>query len=225
MNSLRQTTAKNQHPSVKEVHRCRLPVAPPRKESKEIERRDFPNCRNGNCEREEKEKAEKGSPSPGDKNSSTPSSVALNVRFLTPERHNKLKNVKKHENKLTEIEEIETKAMATINHNLSCVIIQVSNDMWTFASDCECADDEEEIFFMRNQVNHNSVGPAIANEITNNFLNNPINADLTGRVYNRDMGGDVNCLLSRNKKVRACSEIFAFCKKKFKFLTLCQTST
>lgn len=121
--------------------------------------------------------------------------------------------MKKQENKLTEVEAIEKKAIATINVNSSCVTIEVKNDMWAFASDCKCMDDDEEIFVMRNQVNHNSVGPAIANEITNNFLNNPINADLTGKVHKPDMGGDMYCLLTWNKKVNDCSEILHFVKK------------
>ena len=62
-------------------------------------------------------------------------------------------------------------------------------------------------------MNHNSVGPSIANEITNNILGNPINANLTGKTYQRDMGGDMHCLLTWNKKVNACSKIFTFCKK------------
>ena len=74
--------------------------------------------------------------------------------------------------------------------------------MWPYASECSLSDDEEEIFFYRNQVNHNAVGPAIANEITNNFLNNPINADLSGKMHFRNMGGDMNCLLAWNDKVK-----------------------
>ena len=62
-------------------------------------------------------------------------------------------------------------------------------------------------------MNHNTVGPAIANEITNNFLNNPINADLSGKMHLRNMGGDMNCLLAWNDKVNAWSEILHFVKK------------
>ena len=172
-----------------------------------------------------KKKQNKGSPSSGGNNASTPSSVASNVKWLTPEKQKKLKGVKKQENKLTEVEEIETTALATIQANSTATSLKVHNSMWPFASECELADDEEEIFFYRNQVNHNAIGPAIANEITNNFLNNPINADLTGKVHTRNMGGDMNCLLAWNKKVNACSEIFTFCKKKTKFPTSYQTRT
>ena len=133
--------------------------------------------------------------------------------------------MKKKKNKLTEVEEIETTALAIINDNSTSTPLDVHRSVWAFTSECECTGDEEEIFFQRCQVNHNSVGPAIANEITNNFLNNPINADLTGELYERTMGVDMYCLFTWNEKVNVCSEIFTFCKKKSKFSTLCQTRT
>ena len=123
------------------------------------------------------------------------------LNFLTPEKCKTLKGVKKQENKLTEVEEIETTALATIEANSTATSLEVNNSMWPYVSECSLSDDEEEIFFYRNQVNHNAVGPAIANEITNNFLNNPINADLSGKMHPRNMGGDMNCLLAWNDKV------------------------
>ena len=112
------------------------------------------------------------------------------------------------EQKLTEVEEIETKALAIINSNTKSTRLDVHRSMWAFAAECECTGDEEEIFFQRCQVNHNCVAPPIANEITNNFLGNPINADQTGKVYECSMGGDMHCLFTCNEEVNVCSEIF-----------------
>ena len=120
---------------------------------------------------------------------------------MTPQKYETLLGVKKQEYKLTEVEEIETTALATIEANSTATRLEVNNSMWPYVSECSLSDDEEEIFFYRNQVNHNAVGPAIANEITNNFLNNPINADLSGKMHPRTMGGDINCLLAWNDKV------------------------
>ena len=116
--------------------------------------------------------------------------------------------MKKKENKLTEVKGIEMRAIATIDANSSYVHIKVGNDMWAFASDVECTDGQDEITFLRNQANHNSVGPSTANEITNNFLGNPINANLTGKVYGQNMGGDMQCLLTWNKKVNALKTFY-----------------
>ena len=116
--------------------------------------------------------------------------------------------MKRTKNNLTEIEENETNAISTIDANLSHGSIPVRNGMWAFCCDCYCEEGQDEIVIMRNQVNHNSVSPSIANRITNNILGNPINANLTGKTYQRDMGGDIHCLLTWNKKVNACSKKF-----------------
>ena len=150
-----------------------------------------------------KKNQKEGASTSGGHNVSTPSSVASNVNFMTPQKYETLLGVKKQENKLTEVEEIETTALATIEANSTATSLEVNNSMWPYVSECSLSDDEEEIFFYRNQVNHNAVGPAIANEITNNFLNNPINADLSGKMHLRNMGGDMNCLLTWNDKVNA----------------------
>ena len=117
------------------------------------------------------------------------------------------------EKKLTEIKEIETTALAIIGSISKSTRLNVHRSMWVFAAECELSDDEEEIFFQRCQVNHNCVSPPIASEITNIFLGNPINADWTGKLYERTMGSDMYVLLTWNKKVNVCSEIFTFCKK------------
>ena len=72
--------------------------------------------------------------------------------------------LKKQENKLTEVEALETTALANIEADSTSTRLNVNNSMWEFASECECTGDEEEIFFHRNQANHNSVGPVIANQ-------------------------------------------------------------
>ena len=104
--------------------------------------------------------------------------------------------MKRKENNLTEIEEYETTAIATIDANSSHDSIPINSSMWPFCCDCYCEEDQDEIVMMRYKVNHNNVGPSIANGITNNILNNPINADLTGKTYQRDMGRDMHCLLT-----------------------------
>ena len=61
---------------------------------------------------------------------------------------------------------------------------------------------------MRNQVNHNSVSQNLANEITNNFLGNPITADLSGKTDAKDMEHDIECLLAWNNKVNSFENYF-----------------
>ena len=54
--------------------------------------------------------------------------------------------VKMQENKLTEVEEIETTALTMINGTSKSTRLDVHRSMWAFASECECTGDEEEIF-------------------------------------------------------------------------------
>ena len=97
--------------------------------------------------------------------------------------------------------------------------------MWPFAAECQLSADEAEIFLQRYQVNHSCVSPPIASEITNNFLGNPINANQTGKLYDRTMGSDMYVLLTSNEKVNVCSDIFTFCKKKNKIVDIYRTRT
>ena len=131
----------------------------------------------------------------------TPSSVASGIEFLTPERQKELKSVKMQEKKLTEVEEIETTALAIIGSNSKSTRLNVHRTMWPFAAECKLSADEAEIFLQRYQVNHNCVSPPIASEITNNFLGNPINADRTGKLYDRMMASDTYVLLTSIEKV------------------------
>ena len=61
--------------------------------------------------------------------------------------------------------------------------------------------DDDNIYFYRNQVNHNAISSNLSNEITNNFLGNPIRADLKGKVHGKDIGTDMICFLKYNNKV------------------------
>ena len=159
--------------------------------------------------REKRTKKKKGRPSSADgEHVSTPSSVASNIKFLSASKQNKLKKMKKKENKLTETEQTEMEAIATIDANSMVVGLDVRRDMWPFTADVDCVEGQDEIFILRNQANHNSVGPSAANEITNNFLDNPINANLTGKVYPRNMGDDMKCLLTWNEKVNASKTFY-----------------
>ena len=110
------------------------------------------------------------------------------------------------ENKLTENERIETVALEIISKHSSQIEVNVNNSMWPFVSECNITElkDEEAITFTRNQVNHNHVNPNLANEITNNFLGNPINADLSGKTHKKSMGNDMKCLLTCNQLVNSC---------------------
>ena len=50
-------------------------------------------------------------------------------------------------------------------------------------------------------MNHNSITSDLSNKMTNNFLGNPIGADLSGKVHAKDMGTDMLCFLTYNDKV------------------------
>ena len=53
-----------------------------------------------------------------------------------------------------------------------------------------------------------TLGKVEANEITNNFLGNPITADLTGKTHDKDMGHDIECLLVYKDKVNSFENYF-----------------
>ena len=90
-----------------------------------------------------------------------PSSVALGIEFLTPERQKELKSVKMQEKKLTEVEEIETTALSFISSNSKSTRLNVHRTMWAFAAECGLSADEAEIFLQRYRVNHNCVSPPL----------------------------------------------------------------
>lgn len=45
-------------------------------------------------------------------------------------------------------------------------------------------------------------------EISNNMLGNPVGADLSGKVHDRDMGTDIKCILAFNERVSAPHAFF-----------------
>lgn len=79
--------------------------------------------------------------------------------------------------------------------------LEVSNGMLPWMSELGLSDDNKTIFLYRNKMNHNTISPNLSNEITNNFLDNPIRADLKGKVHSKDMGSDMTCILTYNTKV------------------------
>ena len=84
---------------------------------------------------------------------------------------------------LTEDQLTDTNAKRIFETNLTLLHVEINNGMWPFTSECYVEKDKDKRFIVlvRNQVNHNSVSQNLANEITNNFLGNPITADLTGK--------------------------------------------
>ncbi len=93
--------------------------------------------------------------------------------------------------------------------------VKVCNGMWPFVSDVGLSEDGK-ISFYRTQMNHNGISSDLANKITNNFLGNPISADLTDKVYSKDVGSDMVCLLTYNTKVSVNTmlKFFTICGKK-----------
>ena len=106
-------------------------------------------------------------------------------------------NLKSVSHQLTENELIDKSAGETRDTNSTELEVEINNSMWAFLSDCHIERDGKEcmVIFMRNQVNHNHVSQNLANEITNNFLGNPITADLSDKIHGQDMGRDMECLL------------------------------
>ena len=77
----------------------------------------------------------------------------------------------------------------------------VSNGMWPFVSEVMPSSDGNAVHLMRNEVNHNTISPSLSNEITNNFLGNPIGADRGDKLHDPTMGTDMKCFLAYNAKV------------------------
>ena len=79
--------------------------------------------------------------------------------------------------------------------------LEVSNLMWPWTSKVMLSKDEWMLHLLRNQVNHNTISTSLSNETTNNFLGNPIGADLNGKIHDQSMGADMKCILTYNTKV------------------------
>ena len=79
--------------------------------------------------------------------------------------------------------------------------LDVSNSMWPFVSEVALSDDGDTVHLMRNEVNHNTISPSLSNEITNNFLGNPIGANRGDKLHDPTMGTDMKCILTYNDQV------------------------
>ena len=88
----------------------------------------------------------------------------------------------------------------------------VSNGMWPFVSEVMPSSDGNAVHLMRNEVNHNTISPSLSNEITNNFLGNPIGADRGDKLHDPTMGTDMKCFLTYNEKVSLFGKKFTVCK-------------
>ena len=87
-----------------------------------------------------------------------------------------------------------------VKANSKLMHVKVCNGMWPFVSDVSLSE-HSNISFYRTKMNHNGISSNLTNEITNNYLGNPIRADLKGKVHAKDMGSDMTCFLTYNNKV------------------------
>ena len=96
------------------------------------------------------------SPFAGSTQKRTPSSVALNAKFISPKKRRKIMKEKSVTHQLTEDELTETNAKRIFETNLTSLNVEINNSMWPFTSECylEKDGDKSMIVFMRNQVNH-----------------------------------------------------------------------
>ena len=80
-------------------------------------------------------------------------------------------------------------------------MLDVHNSMWPWTSEIMLSEDNKRIHLLRNQVNHNTISNSLSKKITNNFLGNPIGADLNGKIHDQNMGADMKCILTYNTMV------------------------
>ena len=142
-------------------------------------------------------------PPTGNAKVKTPTSVGSDMKFLPNERLEKYSQdtVKKLASQPCagyEIKEREAREMVEANFNL--MRMKVCNGMWPFLSDVSLSEDGN-IPFYRIQINHNAISSNLTNEITNNYLRNPMRADFKGKVHAKDMESNMTCFLTYNNKV------------------------
>ena len=153
--------------------------------------------------KKKKRQGGKATPPTGNAKAKTPTSVGSDVKFLPNARLEKYRQAaeKKLASKPCVGNELkERKARTMVEENSNLMHMEVRNGMWPWLSDVSLADDGN-IYFYRNQMNHNAISPDLSNEIANNFLGNPLRADLKGKVHAQDMGTDMACFLTHNSKV------------------------
>ena len=103
--------------------------------------------------------------------------------------------------KLGNEEQKERDAIEMVEKSCKGFKLVVSNCMWPYISELMLSKDEHTVHLIRNEVNHNTISKPLANEITNNYTDNPILADLNGKIHNRGMGDDMTCILTFNTLV------------------------
>ncbi len=92
----------------------------------------------------------------------------------------------------------EREARSMVEENSNLMHVEVRNGMFPWLSDVSLGDDGN-IYFHRCQMNHNAISPDLSNKITNNFLHNPIGADLRVKVDAKDMRTKMICILTHKK--------------------------
>ena len=98
-------------------------------------------------------------------------------------------------------EQKERDAIEMVEKSCKGFKLVVSNCMWPYISELMLSKDEHTVHLIRNEVNHNTISKPLTNEITNNYADNPILADLNGKIHNRGMGDDMTCILTFNTLV------------------------
>jgi hypothetical protein len=162
-----------------------------------------PTSQKGTGKKKKKKLAGKTTPPAGDTQATTPPSVGSGVKFIPVAKMEKFSEAaqKKLASKTCEGNELkEREARKMVEENSNLMQVEVRNGMWPWLSEVSL-DSDGNIYFYRNQVNHNAISPNLSNEITNNFLNNPLCADLKGKVHSRSMGTDMICFLTYNDEV------------------------
>ena len=112
-------------------------------------------------------------------------------------------NAKKNQDtrKLGNEEKKERDAIEVVKESCNEFKLVVSNSMWAFVSEVMLSEDEKRVHLLRIQANHNTISKPLTNEITNNYADNPIMADLNGKIHDRSIGDDMMCILTHNALV------------------------
>ena len=112
-------------------------------------------------------------------------------------------NAKKNQDKrkLGNEEQKERDARQVVKENCKEFKLDVSNSMWAYVSEVMLSEDGKRVHLIRNQANHNTISKPLTNEITNNYADNPIMADLNGKIHDRSIGDDMTCILTHNTLV------------------------
>ena len=114
-------------------------------------------------------------------------------------------NAKKNQDKrkLGNEEQKERDARQMVKENCEEFKLDVSNLMWAWLTEVMLSKDGKRVHLIRIQANHNTISKPLTNEITNNYTDNPIMADLNGKIHDRSIGDDMTCILTHNTLVSA----------------------